>query len=293
MTGVAIGFLAKPLSIPLDRILPSRRLPDTVTQSKKYLQIRASIEEVDLIEPLSVTAVEKSSGTHMLLDGHVRLAVMRELGYAESPCLVATDDESYTYNNRINRLSTVQEHLMIKRAIERGVSRERLARALSLDMSYIAKKMNLLDGICPEAAELLKDRHFPVDITATLRKMKPTRQVECVEVMISTNCFTLHYARSLLGITPPEMLVNGKPAKKVLDVSEDQMQLMQREMTALQNQYKLVEEDYSDDMLHLVLAQTYLAKLLANTAVSRFLQAQQPEILEHFRSIVEAVSAES
>lgn len=39
------------------------------------------------------------------------------------------------------------------------------------------------------------------------------------------------------------------------------MQLMQKEMAILQNQYKLVEADYGEDMLHLVLAQKYLAKL--------------------------------
>ena len=38
----------------------------------------------------------------ILLDGHIRLIALQELGYIEVPCLVATDDESYTYNSRIN-----------------------------------------------------------------------------------------------------------------------------------------------------------------------------------------------
>jgi len=52
---------------------------------------------------------------------------LRDIGYAEAPCLVAAADEGYTYKNRINRLSTIQEHYMIRRAIERGVSPERLS----------------------------------------------------------------------------------------------------------------------------------------------------------------------
>ena len=120
----------------------------------------------------------------MLLDGHIRLMALRDLGHVEAACLVATDDEMYTYNNRLNRLATVQEHYMIRRAIDRGVSPDRLAKALSVDVSQIMKKMTLLNGICPEAVELLKDRQFSPEVTRAIRKMKPTRQVECVELMV-------------------------------------------------------------------------------------------------------------
>ncbi len=47
-------------------------------------------------------------------------------------CLVATDDEAYTYNKRVNRLAIIQEHRMILTALQKGVSEERLARALNL-----------------------------------------------------------------------------------------------------------------------------------------------------------------
>jgi hypothetical protein len=42
---------------------------------------------------------------------------------------------------------------MIRRAVERGVTPEKLAKALNVDISHIHKKLNLLDGICPEAAD--------------------------------------------------------------------------------------------------------------------------------------------
>lgn len=54
-----------------------------------------------------------------MLDGHIRLAALRELGRREVPCLVATDDEAYTYNNRINRLSTNTSKVdVLRRPIE-------------------------------------------------------------------------------------------------------------------------------------------------------------------------------
>jgi hypothetical protein len=35
---------------------------------------------------------------------------------------VSTDDEAFTYNKRISRIAPIQEHRMILKAIERGVS---------------------------------------------------------------------------------------------------------------------------------------------------------------------------
>jgi flagellar motor switch protein FliG len=58
----------------------------------------------------------------------------------------------------VNRIAIVQEHKMMLKAIERGVSAERLARALNVNVAEIRRKRRLLDNVCPEAAELLKDR---------------------------------------------------------------------------------------------------------------------------------------
>ena len=290
MTGVALGFVPEPLSVPLDRILPSRKVPLGLVTSRKFRQIRSSIEEVGLIEPLSVTAVDGTSGLHLLLDGHVRLVALRDLGRDVALCLVATDDEGYTYNNRINRLSTIQEHFMIRRAIDRGVSPERLAKALSVDVSQITKKMNLLEGICPEAVELFKDRQFSVEIGRVIRKMKPTRQVECAELMVSANNLTVAYAEALLVATPAAALVEGQRPRRLNGVTPDQMAKMEREMANLQGQYRLVEQSFGRDVLNLVLARGYLEKLLANTKVARYLKQLQPEVLEQFTAIVETTS---
>ena len=290
MTGVALGFVPEPLFVPLDRILPSRKVPVGLVTSRKFKQIRSSIEEVGLIEPLSVTAVDAASGLHLLLDGHVRLVALRDLGRDAASCLVATDDEAYTYNNRINRLSTIQEHFMIRRAIDRGVSPERLAKALSVDVSQITKKMNLLEGICPEAVELFKDRQFSVEIGRVIRKMKPTRQVECAELMVSANNLTVAYAEALLVATPAAALVEGQRPRRLNGVTPDQMAKMEREMANLQGQYRLVEQSYGRDVLNLVLARGYLEKLLANTKVERYLKQLQPEVLEQFTAIVETTS---
>lgn len=180
---------------------------------------------------------------------------------------------------------------MIRRVVDRGVSPERLAKALAVDISSILKRLTLLDGICSEAAQLLGDRQFSPELSRVLRKMKPTRQVECVELMVAANNVTVSYAEALLVATPAVLLVDGKP-KKLTGVSPEQMAKMEREMTNLQGQYRLVEQTYGQDVLNLVLAKGYLSKLLENESVRDYVLQHQPELLAELEAIVATVSLE-
>jgi hypothetical protein len=290
MNSVPLGFLPKPLMIRLEDVLPSKKVPEHVMATHKFRQIRHSIEEIDLIEPLAVTAVDRKTGKHLLLDGHLRLQAVKDLGHQEVACLVATDDESFTYNNCLSRLSTIQEHLMIRRAVDRGIPPAKLAKGLCVDIAVIHKKNSLLDGICAEVVELLKERHFSSEVAPALRRMKPTRQIECAELMISANNLTGTYARALLAATPPEMLVGGRKLGKSPGLTHEQMARMENEMTNLLDQYKIAEQTQGEDMLNLMLARGYIVKLLDNAEVMRYLQTNQAEVLEEFAKIVETTS---
>lgn len=290
MSQLPLGFVPEPITIAFDKLLPSRKPPEGLATSRKFRQIVSSLGAVGLIEPLTISKADKSSGMHLLLDGHVRMMALQELGFTDAPCLVATDDESYTYNNRINRLSTIQEHFMIRRAVERGVTPSRLSSSLDIDVEHIMKKLNLLDGICDEAVRLLKEKHFSANLSPVLRKMKPTRQVECVELMVATDNVTVAYANALLAATPTTMLANeGKP-KKIRGVTSEQMAIMEREMSNVENQFKLLEQSYGQDILNLVLARGYLAKLIGNEAVIRFLTQRHADFLNEFSNIVNTTS---
>ena len=290
MTRPPLGFIPEPITLALDRILPSRKPPEGLQTSRKFKQIMASMEAVGLIEPLSVGKADKASGQHILLDGHIRLLALQQLGYTDAPCLISTDDESYTYNNRINRITSIQEHQMLRRAVERGVTPDRLAKALNVDVSLIHKKVSLLDGICPEAIEMLKDQHFSAGLGSVLRRMKPTRQVECVELMLTANNMTVAYAEALFAATPQHLVVGEKRARKLPGVTAEQMVKMEREMGNLQGQLKVVEKSYGQDVLLLVLARGYLGKLIDNKAVFRFLKQRQPDVLAEFENIIQTVA---
>ncbi len=57
-------------------------------------------------------------------------------------------------------------------------------------------------------------------------------------------------------------------------------------------QYKVVEETYGQDVLNLVLAKGYLARLLENEPVRQYLQAQQADLLCELQSVVDTIALE-
>jgi ParB-like chromosome segregation protein Spo0J len=289
---VKIAFQRQVVVLPLSDILPLRRVTASMKHMIKYKRIVASIAEVGIVEPL-VLAPRRSDGEpYMLLDGHLRLAALLDLDQTEAPCLIADDDEAFTYNKRVNRLATVQEHYMIVTAIERGVSEEKLARALNVDVKMIKTKRTLLDGICAEVAEMLKDKAIDSTVFASLRKMKPSRQVEAVELMSAVNNFTARYAQALLAATRQEDLAQPERPKQIRGLTPEQMARMEREMEGLQREFKNVEASYGDCVLNLVVTSGYLAKLVGNPRMCRYLERQHPEILTEFKAIVAAASLE-
>ncbi|UFS55409.1 ParB N-terminal domain-containing protein [Comamonadaceae bacterium M7527] len=287
-----LGFDLETYQVPLDHLLPSKKIMDGTMSTRKYKQVVSSIHEIGLIEPLSVIQPDPKKPEFLLLDGHLRVLALKELGMDTAPCLLAHDEETYTYNHRINRLSTVQEHYMLRRAIDRGVSRERLARAFNVNLSSINRRINLLEGICPEAIDLLQDKQFTPDVTRILRNMKAARQVEAVELMVASNTITVAHAEALLKATPPEQRADLKPAERDKTSPIEQIVKLEKEMSQVQTQYKDAEQNYGSDLLNLVVAKGYLTKLLANEAVKSYIQRHEPEILEQFELVVNTVSME-
>lgn len=285
-----MAFEPKSVFVQLAEILPVKQFPERIKKTRKYQQIAASIREIGIIEPPVVVRERNNKGMFLMLDGHLRVEVLKELGEDGVTCLVATDDEAFTYNKRINRLATIQEHRMILKAIENGVPEERIAKALDVNISNIRHKRRLLEGICPEAAELLKDKHCPINTFRSLKKMRPLRQVEVVELMIAMDNYSVMYSKALLAATPQDRLVEPGKLKKFKGISVEQIARMEAEMANLQRELKLIEDSYGPDHLNLVLARGYLVSLLNNNNVVRYLTQHHGEVLSEFQKISEVVS---
>jgi len=286
---VTMAFEPEGIRIALTDILPVKQLAPSTKTGRKYKQIAASIREIGLIEPLVVTRQKGHRGAYLLLDGHVRLQILKDFGAQDTMCLIATDDEAFTYNKRISRLATIQEHKMILKAIESGVPEDRIAKALDINVAMIRRKRHLLDGICPEVADLLKDRHCPIETFRSLKQLKPIRQMEVAQLMVTMNNYSVPYSKALLAATPADQLVDAKKPKIAKGVSPEQMARMEAEMDSLQREMKQVEASYGDDQLNLVIAGAYVSSLLRNEQVVKHLDLHHAEILNEFRRITDTV----
>ncbi|MGA0910803.1 MAG: ParB N-terminal domain-containing protein, partial [Burkholderiaceae bacterium] len=83
-----LRFDPEPHQIPHDTLMPSKRIPDGVMNTRKYKQVVSSIHEIGLIEPLSVIQHDPAKSEFILLDGHLRVSALKDLGVHEAPCLL-------------------------------------------------------------------------------------------------------------------------------------------------------------------------------------------------------------
>lgn len=160
-TNVRAAFQANLLSLPLSSILPQKIFDPKILRSNIFKQILSSVREVGLIEPLAVFPDEGRG--FLLLDGHLRLEALKILGLTEANCILSTDDESYTYNKRVNHIPPVSQHFMLLEALKSGVTKERIAAALNIDTGTLQKRVQMLEGICPEVVELLRNQTLSLE----------------------------------------------------------------------------------------------------------------------------------
>ena len=209
MSDMKLGFELRTVRLPLADILPLRQLKDPQGNITRYRTICASIKELGVVEPLVVHPLKGVPGKYQLLDGHLRHFALKELGETEADCIVAFDDESFTYNARVNRVNPIAEHKMIMKAVQHGVSPERIAAALNLPLRKVKSSMSLLEGIHEEAVDLLKDKPVSANAIWLLRKVTAVRQIEIAELMVSANNYTKGYAEALVLGTPNPTFARG------------------------------------------------------------------------------------
>lgn len=282
---VAAAFERETILIAIAAIQPLRLISDAVKKTPKYSQIQSSVREVGIVEPPVVVRDRSEKGKYLLLDGHLRLSVLQELGRTDAVCIVATDDEAFTYNKRVSRIAIVQERNMILTAIKRGVPEERIAKVLNVNVAHVRLKKRLLEGICAEAVDLLKDKHVPIAAFAELKKMLPMRQIEAAQLMVAMNKYSITYAKSLVGATPQALLVDAAKPKNIEGLTDGQLALMEQEFANLDREFRLMEQSYGTDHLDLVVATGYLQRLIENARVVRYLAQNFPELLAEFQKI--------
>lgn len=164
---------------------------------------------------------------------------------------------------------------------------------LRMDVRTIRERAQLLNGIAPEAASILKNRQTAPKVFAALKKMKPLRQIEAAEMMVAANKFTATYAEMILVATRPEALIEGAKPKRKGEISAEDLAKMESEMERLRQDCQAVEDEIGDTMLSLVVAKSFMARLLRNENIQGHLKRHHGDLLASLVSTMDAIAADN
>jgi len=278
-------------AISLDQLLPTRSFSDKQRRSGKFQALLASVREVGIVEPLSV--FPQKAGNYLILDGHARVEALRNLGKAEAPCLLANQDEGYTYNHKVNHISSIQANRMIVKALNAGVPEERISKALNVSIPTVRGNRSLLNGICGEALALLHDKHVAKKTLALFKRVKPLRQIEMAEIMVAAGTYSSTYARALVMTSTKEQLVDPECPKRIPGIKPEDLAKVEHEMRIQETDFRMLDEPYNEHVMSLTIARDYRRPLYENERVVRFLAQHEREFLKEFQRIVEANSLET
>lgn len=281
MASINAAFKNQIIELDVDSLKYTKEISPLIYETKKFKSIVSSIEEVGLVEP---PVVYDENGTYTIMDGHLRIEALKNLRIKKVECLIAKEDEGYTYNKHISRIANIQEHKMILKAIEKGVPPERIAKALNIELSALMEKKNLLNGICPEVVELLKDKVVGSGVFGYLRKMKPTRQIEAVNHMIVMSDFSAKFARSLWRGTPDDQLV--RPILKRSMVDFEKLARLENEVAYIENEFRVIEDAYGLNVLNLSFMKKYLESIMENEQINKFIKDHHADIYSQFNGVV-------
>ena len=168
---------------------------------------------------------------------------------------------------------------MILKALRHNTEDD-IAQALNVDVAIVRKKRNLLNGVCPEAADVLKASRVAPGVFVNLRKMKPVRQVEAAELMAAANNFTARFAQALLMGTIDDLRVEPQRQDRRY-LSPTQRAHLAHETEALLRKAKTVEASYGTNLLTLSVCLRYVDSVISNQTARSFLDARYPELLRN------------
>jgi hypothetical protein len=285
-SAVKAAFEKQIVVLPINIIVPQKEVTVSHRNGDFYKQLTASLKHIGLIEPLVV--YPRGPGDYLLLEGHMRLEILKSIGVREAKCLLSTDDEAYTYNRHVNHIPAIAQHFMLLEALKTGLTEERIAAALDVSLESIRTRRDLLNGICPETVQILVDKPVSPQVFAILRKMKAIRQIEAAEHMVAGGTYTIPFAKALLAVTKPEML-EADPAnssKKLEATSLAARSMLEEENEFLLKDLKAVEESYGTDVLALTVSCGYIDRLLKNPKIERYLSRNHMDILHTLRQLL-------
>ncbi|WP_459731230.1 ParB/RepB/Spo0J family partition protein [Pantoea dispersa] len=275
------------MSLNISDLLPTKKMPLNYDRSEKFIQIKCTLKAIGLIEPILIY-IDGDQNEIKILDGHLRVEALKELGEVKVECLVSTVYDTYTPNTKVNQVTIIQIQKMLKDAIKAGVPIELLSSSLNVSVESLKGKISILNGINPKVIEILNDKNVPKATFQALKKMVPLRQLECANLMIKFDNFSKNFSHSLLQSSPKETLVetlSKTPASK--EGHKKIIERLEKEMAHVHVDADKLKETYGSNSLKLTIIISHIKTLLENQILFRWMHKKKPDLLNELIKISE------
>ncbi|QGF26392.1 plasmid partitioning protein [Pantoea eucalypti] len=278
-------FNEKTVSFRLSDLIYTKKLPTNYKSSQKYIQIKSTISALGLVEPILIY-IDGADGTAKILDGHLRIEALKDIGEERVACLVSTVYDTYTPNKKVNRITIIQIQKMLKEAVRVGVPEDMLCSALNISSDSLKSNLSVLKGICPEVIELFNDRDIPKNTFMILKRMIPFRQIECANIMIKFDNYSKIFAQSLYHSSSPELLNDkGKPNIDERSGNRKAIERLEKEMAQVHFDTQKIKENYGSNSLKLTIVISHIKKILENPKVFHWLLRNKQDYLSELTKI--------
>lgn len=280
-------FNEETVSLNISDLLPTKKMPLNYDRSEKFIQIKCTLKAIGLIEPILIY-IDGDKNEIKILDGHLRVEALKELGEVKVECLVSTVYDTYTPNTKVNQVTIIQIQKMLKDAIKAGVPIELLSSSLNISVESLKGKISILNGISPKVIEILNDKNVPKATFQALKKMVPLRQLECANLMIKFDNFSKNFSHSLLQSSPKETLVetlSKTPASK--EGHKKIIERLEKEMAHVHVDADKLKETYGSNSLKLTIIISHIKTLLENQILFRWMHKKKPDLLNELIKISE------
>lgn len=267
------------IDVPVIQLRPVR---ERKVSKREYDRIVASIKSVGLIEPL---VVFPENGDYLILDGVQRYRALVELGVVTAPCIMGAQREAFTSNRMVNRVSPVQEHRMIEKALAE-VDEGAIAAALGVSGLDHRLKKTLLKQLHAEVAAAYDAGKITRACAKEFTHVKPQRQKEILRTAESYKDFSTSFVRTMVVKTPAAQRESrGRKHNPWDKRAQRKNDLLKKLADAEQKHdfYSQLYKQYTIDLLRLAI---YARSLLTNTRLREYLQKHHGEIVTRFEAII-------
>ncbi|WP_241573701.1 ParB/RepB/Spo0J family partition protein [Rosenbergiella nectarea] len=265
----------------------TKTLPLNFQFSEKFLQIKSSLKAIGIIEPILVF-IDPEKNSIKILDGHLRIEALKELGEEKVECLISTIYDTYTPNKKVNQITIIQIQKMLKDAVKAGVPVELISTALNISVESLKGKLAILNGISPEVIDILSEKNVPKSTFQNLKKMIPLRQLECANMMVKFENYTQGFSNSLLQSSPKETLINIKYRENNSNKGKrKRIERLEKEMAHIHIDTEKLKENFGSDSLKLTIVISHVKKLLENQKLFRWLHKNRQDLLDELVKISE------